>query len=229
MEYIRVGPCPQNMPLGPKTAIFFDWDGTLADSMPLCIEQIRRTLEELNLPPRTNAELARCNGPTYQESVALLDIPAEKAEDYLRTRQRIEMEIVPTWQRLFPGIKELLQALSDQAELVVVSNGLRDYLRLSMEVTGTAGFFTRVQPLIPGKTKTQALRMVLDQMRPQRAVMVGDRKGDFLAGRDNGLPTVSACYGSGLPDEWALANRQAYSVKSCKTCCWILHKGEIKP
>ena len=147
MEYIRVGPCPQNMPLGPKTAIFFDWDGTLADSMPLCIEQIRRTLEELNLPPRTNAELARCNGPTYQESVALLDIPAEKAEDYLRTRQRIEMEIVPTWQRLFPGIKELLQALSGQAELVVVSNGLRDYLRLSMEVTGTAGFFARVQPL----------------------------------------------------------------------------------
>lgn len=52
MEYIRVGPCPQNMPLGPKTAIFFDWDGTLADSMPLCIEQIRRTLEELNLPPQ---------------------------------------------------------------------------------------------------------------------------------------------------------------------------------
>ena len=44
MEYIRVGPCPQNMPLGPKTAIFFDWDGTLADSMPLSIEQIRRTL-----------------------------------------------------------------------------------------------------------------------------------------------------------------------------------------
>lgn len=131
----------------------------------------------------------------------------------MRTRQRIEMEIVPTWQRLFPGIKELLQALSGQAELVVVSNGLRDYLRLSMEVTGTAGFFARVQPLIPGKTKTQALRMVLDQMRPQRAVMVGDRKGDFLAGRDNGLPTVSACYGYGLPDEWALADRQAYSVE----------------
>ena len=225
MEYIRVGPCPQNMPLGPKTAIFFDWDGTLADSMPLCIEQIRRTLEELNLPPRTNAELARCNGPTYQESVALLDIPAERAEDYLRTRQRIEMEIVPTWQRLFPGIKELLQALSGQAELVVVSNGLRDYLRLSMEVTGTAGFFARVQPLIPGKTKTQALRMVLDQMRPQRAVMVGDRKGDFLAGRDNGLPTVSACYGYGLPDEWALADRQAYSVEKLQNMLLDLTQG----
>ena len=56
-------------------------------------------------------------------------------------------------------------------------------------------------------------RQVLDQMRPQRAVMVGDRKGDFLAGRDNGLPTVSACYGYGLPDEWALADRQAYSVE----------------
>lgn len=213
MEYTRAGLCPQNIPLAPKTVIFFDWDGTLADSMPLCMEQIRRALAELNLPPKTNDQLAQCNGPTYQESVALLGIPGEMAEDFLRTRQRIEMEIVPTWQRLFPGVKEMLRALAGQAELVVVSNGLTDYLRLSTEVTGTAELFTRVQPLIPGKTKTEALRMVLEQMRPRRAVMVGDRQGDFLAGRENGLPTVSACYGYGLPDEWALADRQAYSVE----------------
>ena len=107
MEYIRVGPCPQNMPLGPKTAIFFDWDGTLADSMPLCIEQIRRTLEELNLPPRTNAELARCNGSPIRNR-GVMDIPAE-AEDYLRTASALRW-IVPTWRRLFPGIKKPLQA-----------------------------------------------------------------------------------------------------------------------
>lgn len=213
MEYTHGGLCPRTMPLGPKTAIFFDWDGTLADSMPLCIEQLRRTLAELGLPERSNAELTRCNGPTYQESVAVLGIPPEKAEDYLRTRQRIELEIVPAWQRLFPGVREMLQALSGQAELVIVSNGLEEYLRLSMEVTGIAEFFSRVQPMMPGKTKTEALGMVLAQMRPLRALMVGDRRGDILAGRDNGLPTVAACYGYGLPDEWAMADRQAYSVE----------------
>lgn len=71
--------------------------------------------------------------------------------------------------------------------------------------------------------------MVLDQMRPQRAVMVGDRKGDFLAGRDNGLPTVSACYGYGLPMSGPWRTGRPTPWKSCKTCCWILHKEEIEP
>ena len=225
MEYTHAGVCPQPIPLCPRATVFFDWDGTLADSMPLCMEQLRRALAELDLPPKTNAELARCNGPTYQESVGILGIPPEKAEAFLRARQRIEMEIVPTWQRLFPGVKEMLQALANQAELVVVSNGLEEYLRLSMEVTGIAGLFARVQPMIPGKTKTEALRLVLHQTRPQRAVMVGDRQGDLLAGRDNGLPTIAACYGYGLPDEWALADRQPYSVEKLQGMLWDFIQG----
>ena len=64
-----------------------------------------------------------------------------------------------------------------------------------------------------GNRKALIVRALPEGADRARAVMVGDRKGDFLAGRDNGLPTVSACYGYGLPDEWALADRQAYSVE----------------
>ena len=143
----------------------------------------------------------------------MLGIPDDMAEAYLETRQRVELALVNEWQRLFPGIREMLQSLAPLADLVIVSNGLPDYLHTSMQKTGIAEYFTRVQPLIPGKTKTQALRMIVDEMQPIRCVMVGDRRGDVLAGRDNGLPTIAACYGYGLPDEWALADRQAYSVE----------------
>lgn len=211
MEFVRAGAGARMMYRRPT--IYFDWDGTLADSMPLCIAHIRQTLEELGLPPKTNAEMAKCNGPTYQESVQVLGIPDDMAEAYLETRQRVELALVNEWQRLFPGIREMLQSLAPLADLVIVSNGLPDYLHASMQKTGIAEYFTRVQPLIPGKTKTQALRMVVDEMQPIRCVMVGDRRGDVLAGRDNGLPTIAACYGYGLPDEWALADRQAYSVE----------------
>lgn len=211
MEFVRAGAGARMMYRRP--AIYFDWDGTLADSMPLCIAHIRQTLEELGLPPKTNAEMAKCNGPTYQESVQVLGIPDDMAEVYLETRQRVELALVNEWQRLFPGIREMLQSLAPLADLVIVSNGLPDYLHASMQKTGIAEYFTRVQPLIPGKTKTQALRTVVDEMQPIRCVMVGDRRGDVLAGRDNGLPTIAACYGYGLPDEWALADRQAYSVE----------------
>ena len=216
MEYAHCGLQVQPMPWQRKPVIFFDWDGTLADSMPLCIEQIRGTLAEMGLPPRTNADMARCNGPTYEESAALMEIPVDRTEEYLRIRQRIELEIVRDWQRLFPGIKEMLTALAPLADLVVVSNGLKEYLRISMETMGITDLFARVQPLIPGKTKTQALRMVLDELQPLRCVMVGDRKGDVLAGRDNGVRTIAACYGYGQPEEWALADQQAYSVAQLK-------------
>ena len=211
MEFVRAGAGARMVYRRPT--IYFDWDGTLADSMPLCIAHIRQTLEELGLPPKTNAEMAKCNGPTYQEPVQVLGIPDDMAEAYLETRQRVELALVNEWQRLFPGIREMLQGLAPLADLVIVSNGLPDYLHASMQKTGIAEYFTRVQPLIPGKTKTQALRMVVDEMQPIRCVMVGDRRGDVLAGRDNGLPTIAACYGYGLPDEWALADRQAYSVE----------------
>ncbi len=162
MEFVRASAGARMVYRRPT--IYFDWDGTLADSMPLCIAHIRQTLEELGLPPKTNAEMAKCNGPTYQESVQVLGIPDDMAEAYLETRQRVELALVNEWQRLFPGIREMLQSLAPLADLVIVSNGLLDYLHASMQKTGIAEYFTRVQPLIPGKTKTQALRMVVDEM-----------------------------------------------------------------
>ena len=61
MEFVRAGAGARMVYRRPT--IYFDWDGTLADSMPLCIAHIRQTLEELGLPPKTNAETAKCNGP----------------------------------------------------------------------------------------------------------------------------------------------------------------------
>ena len=213
MEYLHTGACPQPVAASMRPVIFFDWDGTLADSMGLCIQELRLTLEELGLPVPDNACLARCNGPTYEESVGILEIPDALAARFLETRLRVEVELAPVWQRLFPGIREMLAVLSQRADLVIMSNGLADYLRVSTEAMDVAQYFARIQPMIPGKTKTQALEMTLTQMCPRQAVMVGDRRGDMLAGKANGLPTIAACYGYGLPDEWALADRQAYSVE----------------
>lgn len=196
-----------------KPVIFFDWDGTLADSMPLCIQQLQVALERVGLPPKPPEELALCNGPTYEESVGVLRIPPDKAQAFLDARLKAELELVPTVQRLFPGVREMLTALRPVADLVVLSNGLPGYLSLSLRTLSLTECFTRVQPAIPGKTKTEALALLLKEMRPDRAVMVGDRLGDLNAGRANNLPTVAACYGFGTPEEWAEADRQAESVE----------------
>ena len=52
----------------------------------------------------------------------------------------------------------------------------------------------------PGCTKSDTLKIVLDKIRPDKAVMVGDRHHDMQAARDNGLPFVGCQYGY-LPHE----------------------------
>ncbi len=196
-----------------KPVIFFDWDGTLADSMPLCIQQLQAALSRVDLPPKTPEELALCNGPTYEESVNVLRIPPDKAQAFLAARLEAELALVPKVQRLFPGVREMLAALRPVADLVVLSNGLPQYLSLSLRTLALTDAFVRVQPAIPGKTKREALALLLDELKPARAVMVGDRLGDLDAGRANGLPTIAACYGFGTPREWAEADEQAESVE----------------
>ena len=180
-----------------RPVIFFDWDGTLADSMPLCIAEIRLALERMGMPELPEALIAQCNGPTYEESVGVLGIPEERAKEFLHERKEAEMALVPTVQRLFPGVRGMLDSLRETADLAIISNGMPEYLTLSLRVMGLEKAFVRVQGQIPGKTKGEALSVVLAELTPSRAVMVGDRLGDLLAGRQNGLPTVAACYGYG--------------------------------
>lgn len=200
-----------------RPVIFFDWDGALADSMPLCIAEIRLALERMSMPELPEALIAQCNGPTYEESVGVLGIPEERAKEFLHERKEAEMALVPTVQRLFPGVRGMLDSLRETADLAIISNGMPEYLTLSLRVMGLEKAFVRVQGQIPGKTKGEALSVVLAELTPSRAVMVGDRLGDLLAGRQNGLPTVAACYGYGNEAEYAHADWQARTVAELTT------------
>ena len=200
-----------------RPVIFFDWDGTLADSMPLCIAEIRLALERMGLPELPEALLTQCNGPTFEESVQVLGISEARAAEYLQERMDAEMTLVHTVQRLFPGVRDMLDSLREVADLAIVSNGLPEYLALSLQVTDLEKAVVRVQGQMPGKTKGEALSIMLAELAPSRAVMVGDRLGDFLAGQQNGLPTVAACYGYGSREEFARADRQASTVDELTT------------
>lgn len=191
-----------------KPVIFFDWDGTLADSMALCIGEVGLTLERMGLPPVPEDILRACNGPTYVETIPMLGIPTGREEEYLHTRQKCQAEIIPQTLKLFPGIQEMLCALRPLAQMVVVSNGLQAYLDYSARFTGVEHFFSRLQGCIPGKTKPQVLGEMLSELLPSRCIMVGDRLGDILAGKANAVPTVAACYGFGTPEEYNQADYQ---------------------
>lgn len=194
-----------------RPVIYFDWDGTIADSMPLCVGEIALAYERMGLPAPPVELMRACNGPTFEESVHVLGLPEDRAEEYLRLRAQAEMELVPTLTHPFPGIPDMLAQLSAVADLAVISNGLQAYLDLCLRTFCMESVFVRVQGCIPGSSKGDTLGLMLREMHPGCAIMVGDRLGDILAGKQNGLPTVAAGYGFGNEDEYAQADHRADS------------------
>ncbi|MGN0754571.1 MAG: HAD family hydrolase [Aristaeellaceae bacterium] len=195
-----------------KPTIFFDWDGTLCDSMDLCIEENRTTLRTMGLPDQPDEVLRRCNGPTFEEAAPIIGIPADRMAEYCRIRLSCALALVPRVNRLFPGARELLFALKDKADLCIVSNATRDYLALCMQQFGLEDVFLRMAWSRPERTKAQNLAHLLAELQPERAVMVGDRIGDIRAGRANGLPTIAAAFGYGSDAEYAEADFRANTM-----------------
>ena len=196
-----------------KPVIYFDWDGTLCDSMQLCIEENRNTLRILGLPDQPDEVLRRCNGPTFEEAAPIIGIPADRMEEYCRVRLSCALDLVEKVNRLFPGSKELLIALKPHADVCIVSNGTEAYLKKCLKHFGLEDVFRLVVWCHPERTKTQNLALLLAELQPERAVMVGDRIGDIRAGKENGLPTIAAAFGYGSDAEFVQADQRANTME----------------
>ena len=200
-----------------RQAIFFDWDGTLADSMDLCLAEVAEALRTVGHPPVTEAELRACNGPTPAESCGFFGLEGERAEAYLQARHDAQLRLIPGRQKLYPGVAEALRRLKALASLHIVSNGLRDYVYASVRSTGLDGLFDSIEAGRPELTKGQLLGQMLADVQPDRAILVGDRQGDIRAALENSLPAIAVRYGYGTEAEFAGAARIADTVEEMET------------
>ncbi|MBR1683786.1 MAG: HAD hydrolase-like protein [Clostridia bacterium] len=189
-----------------KPVIFFDWDGTLADSMDLCLGEIRLALERIGHVPVDEERIRACNGPTHEESIGVLGLDPMIGPRFLQERIRAEQELIPKLLKLYPGVEDMLYELSRVADLVIVSNGQEDYIRSSISVFGLTECFLRIQAAIPGCTKADVLSRLIEDLKPEKAILVGDRRTDIQAGIDNHLRTIAVSYGYGSPPEFAGAS-----------------------
>lgn len=199
--------------------ILFDFDGTLVDSMELCVRELQETFQDMGLPVPNRAMLEKCNGPTHEEAAQLLGIPLHLSEDYARIRNGYQMALMTTCQKIYPGVVDLLKLLSACANLCIVSNGRQEYIDRSIDHWGIRHYFAKALGGRPGVVKAQLIAELIQEYRPLRAVMVGDRLTDIHAGRENGLYTIAAAYGFGSPDEWREADARADSVEELKNLC----------
>ena len=106
--------------------------------------------------------------------------------------------MIPKKGELYDGIKEMLITLDNNGyDLSICSNGRVKYIEMVLETTGIQDYFIHIKGNEPGKSKTDQLRSLLDELNTDKAVMVGDRYHDIEAAKKVGLPSIGVAYGFG--------------------------------
>jgi phosphoglycolate phosphatase len=185
-------------------AVFFDLDGTLADTAPDLGAALNRLLEEEGLPSLPVMELRPyvSAGSRGLLKAGFGLTPEDERYPAMQSRfldHYAQALCVDT--TLFPGMEELLDALDQrQIRWGVVTNKPH---RFSMPLMENLGLSQRASVVVSGDTTAHAKphpEPLLEAARqlglaPQNCLYVGDDERDVVAGRAATMGTVAATYG----------------------------------
>lgn len=188
--------------------VMFDLDGTLVDSVPDLATAVDRMLVELGREPAGVERVRQWvgNGARVLVRRALaggLDHSAVGEAESEEALARF-LDIYADCHELitlYPGVHELLEALSTAAvELAVVTNKPERFVAPLLEHVGLGGYFRWIiggDTLPQQKPDPAALLQVmrLAGVSQEQSLFVGDSRSDVLAARAAGVPCVAVSYG----------------------------------
>ena len=182
--------------------IVFDWDGTLLDSAGGIAESIQEAARDLGLPVPETQAASHVIGLGLHDSLrmAVPTLPQDKYQEFAEAYRRhfLARQGAMT---LFPGVRELLQALLQGGHRIAVATGKsRRGLDHALESTALRRYFaaTRCADETDPKPHPAMLLELMQQLaiEPGRALMVGDTSHDLEMARSAGVDAVAVAYGA---------------------------------
>jgi len=190
--------------VSPYKGIFFDLDGTLADTAPDLVAAANQLLVTRNLPPKQYEVLRPCAsagargliGGAFGIGIDHPDFIPLRDEFFANYEKALLVNSV-----LFEGVDYLLDQL-DSANLPwgIVTNKSE---RFTHPLTEQMGLRQRAASTISGDTTPHSKphpEPILHAARvanidPSKSVYVGDDIRDIVAGKAAGMKTIAAAYG----------------------------------
>jgi phosphoglycolate phosphatase len=212
-------------PTRPFDLILFDLDGTLVETAPELCDALNDTLIEAGLPEVALEQVRRWIGHgTHDLLVRALASASQGSADSARVPELSELLArfdhhyplrCGTSSHLYPHVREVLLALRAQGVmLAVVTNKDERFTRVVLDAHHMAALFDRVVSGDSFPRKKPDPMGVLAclaqfQVRPERALFVGDSAIDVATARAAGLTVWALPYGynQGLPIEDAAPDR----------------------
>lgn len=177
-----------------KTAVLFDFDGTLFYSTTaINFYAINMALEEMGRE-RISWEMANSTVgdriPDACRRILGTDDPV-LCQTLYDGIFRYAPKAIEEHAEIEPDCIHMLKALSGKAPLAVCSNAERGYLMGLLEKFGILPYFTYVWHSRPGYRKATAIPELKKILDAEQAIMVGDREEDVTSGKVNGCITVA--------------------------------------
>ncbi|MCR5454117.1 MAG: HAD family hydrolase [Bacteroidales bacterium] len=185
------------------TAIFFDFDGTIADTVNGILATMTATFKELNLPIPPQQDMRSTIGMLLGDALQQLgNLDDEQRVLAVKTYQRLFREVELPNTRIFPGVASTLQQLqSAGVKMAIVTSRGIESLRLILTQNGILDFFdelvTRDNGFKP-KPAPDMVNYLLQKLNlaPQEVLVVGDTTFDIDMGNAAGCNTCAVTYGN---------------------------------
>lgn len=183
--------------------IIFDMDGTLGDTMQLCIEAYRGAVQELTGHTPTAEEVVSYFGLSDRGVLGGLlgmdpDSPQLPIDTFVRVYCERHDELAPA---PFPGATELLRRLKERGIKLALLTGKEHYTAIpTIQKYGMEGVFDLQlygDPRYNCKADNLKRAMEAWQLSPQEIIYVGDAPSDITLCHSVGVAIINAAWGSG--------------------------------
>lgn len=178
------------------THFLFDFDGTLGNTLPLCVAAFREAIEPLARRHLSDAEIMATFGPSEEGTITAL-IPEHFDEGlarYLDSYARLHFR----WPEPFPGIREVLTFLKRRNSFLglVTGKGPRS-LEITLRHYGLTDVFDVIKTGQPeGPVKEACIEEIFAAapFRREDTLYVGDTPYDIRASRACGIRVAAAAW-----------------------------------
>lgn len=201
--------------------VIFDMDGTLGDTLPLCVETYRQCVQEETGVRPSAEEVTRHFGLSDRGVLGALlgmspDDPALPMKHLVAVYESLHESFSPA---PFEGVRELLPRLRDKGLKLGLISGKEDYTALpTLRVYGMTGMFEWMglgKPTHNCKAERLQEAMAHWHLRACDMLYIGDAPSDITQCHEVGVPIVSAGWAPGAEESEAacLALHPDYRLK----------------
>lgn len=175
-------------------AIFFDFDGTLVDTLPFCVNAYDQALQRIGFKFDEKKIAQTCFGKKEDFICNSLGVP-EKTELFAQTYFNAVKELFKN-APLFDNTMDTLNFIKSKGiKVIIITFAYRWYIDQMLKQYGLENYFDLVisrDDVKNPKPNPEAVLKAAEKLgiKPEDTIVVGDSKNDVLMGKSAGSKTV---------------------------------------